>query len=62
MFRADHKSIVLKGNCEKCKQETTVIISYFDYKNKTTLLDQNDPIRLDCEICKTKDSYIIPNF
>jgi activator of HSP90 ATPase len=62
MFRADHESIVLEGNCEKCKQRTTKVISYFDYRDKTTLIDRNDPIRLDCEICKTKDSYVIPNF
>jgi hypothetical protein len=62
MFRADHKSIVLEGYCEKCKQRTTKVISYFDYRNKTTLIDRNDPIRLDCKICKTRDSYVIPNF
>lgn len=62
MFRADHESIVLKGNCEKCKQGTTVIISYFEYRNKSTLVDRNDPIRLDCKICNTKDSYVIPKF
>jgi len=62
MFRADHKSVVLEGNCESCKQTTVKIISYFEFRKKYVLIDRNHPIRMDCEICKTKDSYVIPYF
>ena len=62
MFRTDYESIVLEGNCEKCKQRTILILSYFEYRKKSVLVDLNDPIRLDCKICNAKDSYVIPNF
>jgi hypothetical protein len=62
MFRADHKSIVLEGNCEKCKQRTITVISYFEYRKRFVLAERDNPIRLDCEICNTKDSYVISYF
>ena len=62
MYRANYESIVLEGNCENCNVESIVIWSYIDYRKKFSTLNRDDPIRLDCENCKTKNSFIIPNF
>lgn len=62
MYRANYESIVLEGNCENCNVESIVIWSYIDYRKKFSTLNRADPIRLDCENCTTKNSFIIPNF
>jgi hypothetical protein len=60
--RADHQKIVLEGRCESCKQPTVVIWSYINYLKIFANVEDDDPIRIDCKTCNTKNSGIIPNF
>ena len=57
--RDDYERIVLEGDCENCKIGSIVVWSYIDYKKIFSSLNRADPIRLDCEICKSKNSFII---
>jgi hypothetical protein len=61
-LRADHQKIVLEGRCESCKQLMVVIWSYIDNRNMYANVEGDDPIRIDCKKCNTKNSSIIPNF
>ena len=60
--RDDYERIVLEGDYENCKIGSIVIWSYIDYRKKFSSLNRDDPIRLDCGNCNSKNSFIIPNF
>jgi hypothetical protein len=59
--RANHKTIILEGCCEKCRQYSIVRWSYAYYKEKQIELHNNN-IRYHCPKCKIKFGCIIPVF
>lgn len=60
--RDDYERIVLEGDCENCKIGSIVVWSKIEYRKKFSSLNRDDPIKVDCGNCNSKNSFIISNF
>src|SRR5215212_3224518 len=60
-YRDNYENIVVEGNCKKCGTGP-LALSYLDYRKGFANVVRGDSIKLDCPICGSKDSLVIPNF
>ncbi|HZC50274.1 MAG TPA: hypothetical protein VE244_14575 [Nitrososphaeraceae archaeon] len=60
-YRDNYENIVVEGNCEKCGTGP-LALSYLEYRKRLAHVARNDSIKLDCPVCSSKDSLIIPSF
>jgi hypothetical protein len=60
--RDNYEIIVVEGVCEKCKRAATVKLPYKEYRKRFAEVEPNDHIKLDCNMCNTKDCFALPIF
>ena len=64
--RADYQTIVLEGNCEKCKHPNVIMLSHDDYRNlvKNNIIDGmlGSKQKFDCKYCNSKNCVVISTF
>jgi hypothetical protein len=61
--RADYNTIVLEGNCEKCKKPNVIMLSHDDHRNliKTDGVSESKQ-KFDCKFCNSKASCVLTTF
>jgi hypothetical protein len=57
--RANYRTIVLEGNCDKCKQPNIITLSHDAHRN---LIKANSKQKFDCKSCNSKDSCVLSTF
>jgi hypothetical protein len=64
--RADYNTIVLEGNCEKCKHPSVVELSHDDHRNliKNSTFDQisGNKQKFSCKYCNSEDTCMLLTF